>query len=139
LIEVQAIEESKGGQIMAEKNILAFFNSPEQAKDALQQLKGLNLIDTSIDRVNAYPGSGSDHVTNPITGNIPSLGYLTLGGDFNDRNAGILAATSVSASGMSAGGPDNKVTGINTVLTIVVDEADFEQALKTVQNAGALV
>ncbi|HTG71376.1 MAG TPA: hypothetical protein VL921_19115 [Candidatus Udaeobacter sp.] len=124
---------------MAEKNILAFFNSPEQAKDALQQLKGLNLIDTSIDRVNAYPGSGSDHVTNPITGNIPSLGYLTLGGDFNDRNAGILAATSVSASDMSAGGPDNKVTGINTVLTIVVDEADFEQALKTVQNAGALV
>lgn len=124
---------------MAEKNILAFFNSPEQAEDALQQLKGLNLIDTSIDRVNAYPGSGSDHVSNPITGDIPSLGYLTLGGDFNDRNAGILAATSVSASGMSAGGPDNKVTGINTVLTIVVDDADFEQALKTVQNAGALV
>lgn len=124
---------------MAEKNILAFFNSPEQAKDALQQLNGLNLIDTSIDRVNAYPGSGSDHVSNPITGDIPSLGYLTLGGDFNDRNAGILAATSVSASGMSAGGPDNTVTGKDTVLTIVVDEADFEQALMTVQNAGALV
>lgn len=61
---------------MAEKNILTFFNNPEQAKDALQQLKGgLNLIDTSIDRVNAYPGSGSDHVLNPITGNIPSLGH----------------------------------------------------------------
>lgn len=124
---------------MAEKNILAFFNSPEQAKDALQQLKSLNLIDTSIDRVNTYPGSGSDHVSNPITGDIPSLGYLTLGGDFNDRNAGVLAAASVSASGMSTGGPDNTVTGKDIVLTIVVDEADYEQALKTVQNAGALV
>lgn len=125
--------------MMAEKNILAFFNSPEQAEEALQQLKGLKLIDTSIDRVNAYPGSGSDQVLNPITGEIPSLGYLTLGGDFNDRNAAVLAAASVSASGMSAGGPDNKVTGKDTVLTIVIDESDFEQALKTVQNAGALV
>lgn len=124
---------------MADKNILAFFNSPEQAKEALEQLKGLNLIDTSINRISAYIGSGSDHVLNPITGNIPSLGYLTLGGDFYDREAGILAAASVSASGMSAGSPDNTVTGKDTLLTIVVDEADFEQALKTVREAGALV
>lgn len=124
---------------MAEKNIIAYFNSPEQAEAALQQVKGLRLIDTSIDRVHAYPGSGSDRILNPITSDFPSLGYLTLGGDFNDRDAGILAATSVSASGMSSGGPENKVTGIDTVLTLVVDEADFEQAMQTVKAAGALV
>ena len=124
---------------MAEKNILAHFNSPEQAEQALSQMKGLKVVDSSIRRAGAYPGEGIDHIENPITGDIPSLGYLTLGGDFNSRDAGILAAASVDASGMSAGGDDNKASGKDILLIVVVEEEDFEQAMQIVKNAGALI
>lgn len=124
---------------MAEKNILAFFNSPEQAEAAMSQLKALRIVDSSIDRFDGYPGDGSDRIANPITGNFPGLGYLTMGGDFPDPNAGILAAANVSASGMSSGGPDNEVTGRDILLTVVVEEEDFEQAMNIVRDAGALV
>ncbi|GGG13174.1 hypothetical protein [Paenibacillus abyssi] len=124
---------------MAEKNILAFFNSPEQAEQALSIMKNLSLVDSSIDRFDGYPGEGSDHIQNPITGNFQGLGYLTLGGDFPDRDEGILAAASVSASGMSSGGSDNETTGKDILLTVVVEEKDFEQAMQIVRDAGALV
>ncbi|XEC97232.1 hypothetical protein AB6A23_12145 [Paenibacillus tarimensis] len=124
---------------MSEKNILAFFNSPEQAEKALSQIKPLRLIDSSIDRVDGYPGDGVEEISNPVTSDFPGLGYLTLGGDFTDRNAGILAASSVSASGMSSGGPDNRVTGKDVLLTLVIDEADFDKAMEIVRNEGAEV
>ncbi|WP_424766839.1 hypothetical protein [Paenibacillus sp. sgz302251] len=124
---------------MSEKNILAFFKSPEQAEKALEQLKSLRIVDSSIDRIDGYPGDGSDHIMNPLTSDFPGLGYLTLGGDFSEPSAGILAATSVSASGMSSGGPDNQMTGRDICLTVVVEEEDHEKALQVVQNAGALV
>ncbi|MCU6712272.1 hypothetical protein M6D81_26575 [Paenibacillus sp. J5C_2022] len=124
---------------MAEKNILAFFKSPEQAEAALSQLKSLRIVDSSINRFDGYPGDGSDHIANPITSNFSGLGYLTLGGDFSDPDASILASASVSASGMSSGGPDNEVTGRDIVLTVVVEEEDHDQAMAIVRNAGAMV
>jgi hypothetical protein len=124
---------------MAEKSILAYFHSPEQAELALQQMKQLRLVDSSIDRIDGYPGNGIDHMDNPITSDFPGLGYLTLGGDFDDRNAGILAAASVSASGMSSGGRENRVTGRDILLTIVIEEEDYERAIRIVQDADATV
>lgn len=124
---------------MAEKNILAFFKSPEQAEEALAQMKSLRIVDSSINRVDGYPGDGSDHIMNPLTSDFPGLGYLTLGGDFTNPSAGILAATSVSASGMSSGGPDNEVSGRNILLTVVVEEEDHEQAMEIARDAGALI
>ncbi|WP_274650728.1 hypothetical protein [Paenibacillus humicola] len=124
---------------MADRNILAFFDRPEQAEKALSELKQLALTASSIDRVDGYPGDGSDRIMNPITSDFPGLGYLTLGGDFDSRDAGILAAASVSASGMSSGGEDNEVRGKNIVLTAVVNEKDYEQAMRIVERNGALV
>lgn len=124
---------------MAEKNILAFFKSPEQAEKALQQIKSLRLVDSSTDRFDGYPGDGVDRIMNPVTSDFPSLGSLTLGGDFPDTNAGILAAASVSASGMSSGGEDNEITGRDILLTIVIEEEDFEKAMAIVRKEGALV
>ncbi|WP_419872619.1 hypothetical protein [Candidatus Pristimantibacillus sp. PTI5] len=123
---------------MAEKNILAYFKSPEQAEKALEQIKTLKLADSSIDRFDGYPGDGLDHIENPVTSDFPSLGSLTLGGDFLP-NAGILAAASVSASGMSSGGEANEITGRDILLTVVIEEEDFEKAMAIVQNEGALV
>jgi hypothetical protein len=123
---------------LAERSILAYFKSPEQAKEALTKAKSLKLVDSAIDRFDGYPGDGMDHIMNPLTGDFPGLGNLTLGGDFTDRNAGILAATSVSASGLSAGGPGNGVTGYDILLTLVLEEEDYDKALKIVRDAGAL-
>lgn len=124
---------------MAEKTILAFFKSPEEAEQALQQMSELDPIDSSIDRFDGYPGNGIDHIENPITGDFPGLGYLTLGGDFSDNNAGILSATSVSASGMSSGGPDNRVSGRDILLTVVIEEENYDRAMGIVQSLGAIV
>jgi hypothetical protein len=124
---------------MSEKNILAFFNSPEQAEGALRKLQSLRIVDSSIKRIDGYPGEGLDHIENPLTGDIPGLGWLTMNGDFSGRNAGILAAASVSASGMSTGGPENLMTGKDILLTAVVREEDHEMALKIVKDAGAEV
>jgi hypothetical protein len=123
---------------MTESSILAYFKSPEQAEEALKQLQALRIVDSSIDRIDGYPGDGNERIMNPLNSDFPSLGYLTLGGDFSDRNAAILAATSISASGMSSGGPDNQMTGFDILLTVVLDKEDHEQAQRIVRDAGAL-
>ncbi|MDF2648917.1 MAG: hypothetical protein K0Q73_4722, partial [Paenibacillus sp.] len=112
---------------MTESSILAYFKSPEQAEAALARLQSLRIVDSSIDRIDGYPGEGSDPIS-VLNGDFPGLGALTLGGDFPDRNAGILAAASVSASGMSSGGPDNQVTGYDILLTVVLNKEDHEKA-----------
>lgn len=124
---------------MAEKNIIAFFKRPDEAEQTLKQIQASGgVVDSSIDNVDGYPGDGVDESFNPLTGDFPGLGFLTLGGDFQ-KDAGVLAATSVSASGISSGGPDNKVTGRNICLTVVIDEQNYDQAMQIVEQAGALV
>lgn len=122
---------------MPEKPIIVYFKSAEQASEALKKMRSeFDVIESSIDRFDGYPGNGVDP-DNPITGHIPSLGSLTLGGDFN-RDAGILAATSVSASGLSSGEPGNMVSGVDIILTAIVQEENGEQAMKIAQDCGAV-
>jgi hypothetical protein len=126
---------------MADKTVFAYFNTPEQAEQALKQLEKLKLIDYKVERFDGYAGTGYqslDQIGNTITGKFPGLGYLTLNGDFDLLDAGILAAASVSASGYSTGGPDNRVTGRDIMLVAIVGEEDYEQATQIVKEAGAL-
>jgi hypothetical protein len=123
---------------MTERAVLAYFNTPEQAQEALRKLRRLNLIDARIERFDGMPGDGVEVVTNPATGNFDSLGEITLAGEFENKSAGILAAASVSASGFSSGGSDNRVSGRDILLTAIVGEKDYEQAQRIVQEAGAL-
>lgn len=123
---------------MAKKNILAYFNTPEQAEGAAAKLRALRAADLSIDRFDSYPGEGVEVRMNPITGDFDGLGGLTLGGDFSGNNAAILAAADPGASGMSDGG-EGGVTGKDILLTAVVDESIHERALQVVRDAGGLV
>lgn len=123
---------------MAEKNILAYFKSPEEAEAARQKLQALRAIDTAIDRVNSYPGEGIDHIMNPITGDFPGLGSLTLKGDFANKSAAILSAVDPDASGMSDRGEED-IAGRNILLTAIVSESIHEQALQVIEEAGGLV
>ncbi|MBB3114252.1 hypothetical protein FHS18_006372 [Paenibacillus phyllosphaerae] len=124
---------------MKERSLLAYFNTEDQAQHALKEMKGLRIIASRIDRFDGFAGNGSDRIRNPITGDIPGLGYLTLNGDFDDRDAAILAATHVSASGLSSGGRDNQVTGRDILLTVVIEESDLEMAAHIAQENGALL
>ncbi len=122
---------------MPEKPIIVYFNSPEQASKALDLMKSeFEVIESAIDRFDGYPGDGADPL-NPITGDIPSLGSLTLGGNFG-RDAGILAAASTSASGISSGGAGNMVSGVDIILTAIVQEENGEKAMQIAKDCGAL-
>ncbi len=127
---------------MTERTIFAYYRTPDQAKAALEQLKTLKLVDYAIERIDGYSGTGHqnlDRLGDTIDGSFQGLGNLTLGGDFDNRDAGILAAASVSASGYSSGGPDNRVTGYDIMLAAIVEEEDFEQAERIVRaSEGAL-
>lgn len=123
---------------MSERNIIAYFKTPEEAEGAKRKLESLRAIDVSVDRFSRYPGDGVDHVENPITSDFPSLGSLTLGADYSDNSAGILTATDVSASGMSDGGQGGP-TGYDIILAAVVEDGVFNQAVQVVEQAGGKI
>jgi hypothetical protein len=122
---------------MPEKPVIAYFNSPEQAEKALGIMKSeFEVIESAIDRFDGYPGDGSNPA-NPIAGYIQSLGSLTLSGNFN-LDPGILAAANTSASGISSGSAGNRVTGIDLILTAIVQEENGDRAMEIARDCGAL-
>lgn len=118
-----------------EKNILAYFKSPEEAEGAAQKLYALRAVDVSIDRFGKYPGDGLEQRQQPLTGDFPSLASLSLDADVSGRSPGILMAAGTDASGMSDGGQGGP-TGRDILLTAVVDESVHHQALRVVEQAG---
>ncbi|MFB9329557.1 hypothetical protein ACFFSY_26770 [Paenibacillus aurantiacus] len=123
---------------MAEKAFLAYFNRPDQAEAALTNMKDITVIASAIDRFDGYPGGGVSNTINPYAGDFQGLGRLTLNGDFDNPDAGVLAAASVSASGMSSGGPENRVSGRDILLTVIVDAEDAERVAQILEDCGAL-
>jgi len=125
---------------MAERTVMAYFKTPWDAEKAAKRLSSLRVSEHAIDRFDGYPGEGvrhDDKIEYPLSADFPGLGYLTLGGDFNP-DSGVLAASSVSASGYSSGGANNRMTGYDILLTAIVDESDYDEALRIVREAGAL-
>jgi hypothetical protein len=124
---------------MKEKAILAYFSSPEQAKQAEEKLSSLGTIDTQIDRISRYPAEGGiEQINNPITGNITSLPGMTMDAATTSNSASILLAADVTASGISDGGQE-AIDGRDILLTAVVDESVHKQALQIVRKEGGLV
>jgi len=121
---------------MAERNLLAGFISFDDAQAAEKALKQAGFTEIQVDDVSPYPGEGVQQVMNPITGNIPSLGHMTLDADFSSKSASILAATDVSASGMSDG--DGMMPEVNqgVLLTAVVPAEKADQAEKIIKEYG---
>lgn len=122
---------------MAERNILAYFKTPEQAEQAAAQLKSMGIGDVQVDRFSKYSGGSEDRLINPLTGQISSLSDLTLG-DISTRDIGVLTAADVSASGMSSGG-ETSVSGRDVLVAAIVDDAQYDQAVQIVRTGGGLV
>lgn len=123
---------------MKEKNILAYFHSPEEAEGAAKKLQSLRVVDFSIDRVDRFAGEGNDRIMNPITGNFDGLGELTLDADFDDSSSSIMAAADVTASGMSDGGQGGP-SGRDVLLTVVVSENEHHRALQVIEQCGGKI
>ncbi|MCC3380092.1 hypothetical protein ACFQ5D_05720 [Paenibacillus farraposensis] len=124
---------------MSEKNILAYFKSPEEAQEAAKKLEALRVADVSIDRFSRYPQQSTGNAGLPVlSGKITSLSSLTQGVDFTDASPAILAAADPSASGMSDGGQGGP-TGRDILLTAVVDESIHHQAMSIVEQAGGML
>lgn len=114
-----------------EQAILASFADPDVAQRAKQELQNIGIQTVQIDRVSTAPGEPTQQVMNPITGNMESLGRLTLGSNYAGRNASVLAAADAAASGMSAG---EMVTGQDILLTAVSPKEQVEQAVQIIKS-----
>ncbi|TXK84089.1 hypothetical protein [Paenibacillus sp. N3.4] len=123
---------------MAEKGIIAYFHSPEQAEGAASKLKALRAVDVKVERFGRYPGGGVRSEMNPYAGNFGSLGTLTQSADVSTPDEGILLAADPAASGLSDGG-DGGVTGLDIILAGAIDEATYEQAVRVIKSAGGSI
>lgn len=123
---------------MTEKNILAYFKSPEEAQSVARKLEALRVADMSIDRFSAYPGGELNHTMNPLTGNIVSLTSMTQNSSLSNQSAGILGAADPAASGMSDGRQDG-IEGRDILLTVVLDENVFHQAIRIIEDSGGQI
>lgn len=121
---------------MGERNILAYFNTVEQAEQIANQIKSMGISDVQIDRVHHYSEDYADHLMNPVTGQIGSLSNLTIG-DISS-NLGPLTAADTSASGMSDGG-GSYVTGRDVLLAAIVDESQFDSLREQIRSNGGLI
>ncbi|MEM5817100.1 MAG: hypothetical protein AAGU16_04460 [Desulfitobacterium hafniense] len=121
---------------MAERNILAYFNTVEQAEVIANRIKDLGIKDVQIDRIHKFSEGTADHLMNPLTGQIGSLADLTLGS--GGGGAGPLMAADTSASGMSDGG-GTAASGRDILLAAIVDESQFEQLRQEIRAQDGLI
>jgi hypothetical protein len=130
---------------MAERGILAYFHSPDDARKIIPKLQALRAIDIAVDRIGQFSGDGVSETINPITGDFPGLSYLTLTAEGLDPNERILAVNDVDASGLSASRSEGYMGDFdgtdrrNILLTVVVHEQNYEHALRVVREAGGRV
>jgi hypothetical protein len=127
---------------LAEKSIMAYFHSPDDAHRLLPKLKALGTIDVQVARIGQFQGGGVSETFNPLTGGFPGLSFLTLNNESPGIDEGILAATDVDASGLSAPRTEdgyydfNGVGNMDILLTVVIEEHSYEQAKRIVREGG---
>ncbi|WP_223067155.1 hypothetical protein [Paenibacillus caui] len=113
---------------MSEKNILAYFKSPEEAEGAARKLQALRVIDMSIDRFSRYGNRAA----------VTSVSGLVLDSELTHRSADILTEADPAESGMSDGGQGGP-TGRDILMTVVVDEDTHHQAMRIIEEAGGMI
>jgi hypothetical protein len=103
---------------MSQKNILAYCQSPEQAEGIANKLKALRVVDVQVENFSLYPEAGSSRLSS--------------------IDEDILLEAAPSENGMSDA-EDNNMIRTNIVLTAIVDESIYEQALRVIHEGGGSV
>lgn len=115
---------------MAEKNVLAYFKSREEAELVKRQLAGMGVKELRIDRFHRFPGDGTGRLAN-----TPSLSASTLGLE----EAGPDVRTLMAADDSRMSNSYEAVSGYDILLTAVVDETVYHQILQRIRAAGGVV
>jgi len=116
-----------------EKNVIAYFRTPEAAEDAAAKLRAMRATSVSVDRVSPYSGGPLHRTLNPAGGSFDGLAELVLDTEALTPGAGVLLAADPAASGLGDSGEE---VGRDFVLAAVVDAAVHERALRLVAQAG---
>ncbi|WP_406797251.1 MULTISPECIES: hypothetical protein [Brevibacillus] len=121
-----------------ERNILAGFHTEDDAQKAEKALRQAGFSTIQIDRIGQFPRDGNEQIVNPISGDFPSLGNLTLAADFpSGRDASVMAAVDPDASGMADRGDDNLNRSV--LLTAVVPEEQGDLATEIIRSYGGMI
>ena len=118
---------------MAEKTVIAYFKTREDADSVATKLKSMRVQDVSVSEFGRYTGEAMVGPGFPAGGGTNSLAALTLNTSVSSNDAGILLAAHPGASGQSSG---ETVSGHNYVLSAVVEEDIHHQALSVVEESG---
>lgn len=102
---------------MIEKNILAYFKSPEHADSVFKKLQSLRIVDMSIDRFGAY-----------------SMHHSLM----SNQTVPISSVSTTSLSEWSNGGYDD-TKGYDVLLTVVLEQSSFEPAVRIIEEAGGMI
>lgn len=103
---------------MGEKNILAYFKSPEEAEGVQRKLNSLRAIDVSVER---FSRNAEESIPLDVSNSV-----------------GILYGSDPAESGMSHGGQGGP-TGHDILLTAVVDESVHHQALRIIEESDGKI
>jgi hypothetical protein len=124
---------------MKERYILAYFNTPEQAKNIQQQLSSSpGITETSIDRIPLFQEPDISHSTNTISEAISRLTVLTTDTAPSQPDANVSTAAHSSASDISSSHSE-KIRGRDILLTVAVNESNYHETLQFIRTAGGLV
>ncbi|QKG84053.1 hypothetical protein GXN76_05905 [Kroppenstedtia pulmonis] len=121
---------------MGRRNILSYFSTEKQAKEAVKNLKANGFETVDLSRFSLTPGGDASDLDNPISEPLSSLVSGT-GGNVSGRDAGILQAVSVESSGMADG--SHQWGAEDLCVTVVTDDEHYDKAITLLEQAGARI
>lgn len=124
---------------MGKRNLLAYFQTMEQAQKAVDALQEQGLSEVDCERIapmlGGNPYDEDEEITGVIERETNSLATMTLGSPILNDDEGILAATHPDASGFAGGtGFDHPA---DVLVTVVTDDKQYEQTKMLLKQYGA--
>ncbi|MCK9221530.1 MAG: hypothetical protein M0Q40_02725 [Limnochordia bacterium] len=110
-----------------QKSILSYFSSKNNAAAALQRLQEEGILDVRLDRVSLYEQDPMRYRGGLFSGGINSLEGV--------GSADVLDGTQTTESGLSS----SYLLGPTYLLTVVIDDAQFDQIKTVIENYGGTV
>ena len=123
---------------MTEKDIIAYFKTPEDAESVEKKLLAMRAVDTTIERLGSGSGEWSIAAMGAMTVNFSSMANLTMGASPATSGPGILLATDSSISDMRDSDREDTVDR-DVRLTAIVDERMHEQAMRVIEEGGGRI
>ncbi|RKQ88402.1 hypothetical protein [Brockia lithotrophica] len=117
----------------AERNLIAYFRTAEDADRVKEALWQLGIDDVRVEPLYAQPYDDAAR-PDPMSGRMPSLAGSVLDVDVPSRGTAVLLGADPAVSGMADG--EGRVEGWSVVLAAVVPEIHLAHAQELVRRHG---